>query len=356
MSTAYHGSPPRKGKNSRQNQPSMFRTATLDRHYTAKNLLHLTSHIRRAGKPDLEKLRELCLDSSLVIDAKALQPVGVIGEGAFGVVWKCTVDARSFTGATQQYLQDGNGFVALKRMKFVQPPAGVSRERRESVDQKSIAAFSSELLMLKSLFHPNIIGYIGCIVFDEEGADHTGRENTIAIVQEFAPHGTLQPLIQNASALSCPFSIGDGLRWAHHIACGMAFLHECTPSIVHRDLKPENVLLCGPRCTAKLADFGLMTFDQSAISRASHAAGEHGEVGTGEQKQAPYKGMTGKVGSARYMGPENWRSEEYSYKTDMYSFGVRAGRASQACSCHGACGRPAAAPTRVLKRCGLLSH
>mmetsp|Transcript_7790 Transcript_7790/g.19909 ORF Transcript_7790/g.19909 Transcript_7790/m.19909 type:complete len:480 (-) Transcript_7790:107-1546(-) len=299
------------------------RMATFNRIHSGLELSSITSQLRPGSEPNLSKLRSLILDDSAVVPLPDLTPVQVIGEGGFGVVWQCSYSKAAKGTRAESYVADGHGYVALKQRKILieegaataePPPAGrrgngrvaaAPPERREdgaanALDARALASFSAELLMLKSLFHPNVIGYIGCTV--REGDDGLDE---IAIVQEFAPHGTLKPLINEKNFLVRSYSIADGLRWAQHVALGMAFLHDCKPPIIHRDLKPENILLCGPRCAAKIADFGLVTFEGQ------------GNVALGGNFQ-----HTGMVGSMRYMAPENYRGESYSRKTDVHSFGI----------------------------------
>ena len=151
-------------------------------------------------------------------------------------------------------------------------------------------------------------------------------DDQLSIITELATHGTLKPLICSTSGLFRPFTTADGLRWAHQIGAGMAYLHACTPAIVHRDLKPENVLLCGDRATAKIGDFGLGTFEHKG-RRMSNVK------------------LTGQVGSVRYMAPENYRQEAYGTANDVYSYGGARAAAAGARSAPCVTGAPALACT-----------
>jgi serine/threonine protein kinase len=150
---------------------------------------------------------------------------------------------------------------------------------------------------------------------DAAAAGSLNAREQLAILQEYAPFGTLGTAFRGRMAASRAFATGDGLRWAHHVALGLAYLHGCSPPIIHRDLKPENVLLCLPHATAKLADFGLSTFDLSAPAWAAAA-------GAPARRQPSRRKPTGMVGSMRYMAPENYRGEAYTYKSDVYSFAI----------------------------------
>jgi tetratricopeptide (TPR) repeat protein len=70
--------------------------------------------------------------------------------------------------------------------------------------------------------------------------------------------------------------------------------------IVHLDLKPDNVLIA-PGMIAKITDFGM---------------GHILDVQAGGRQQVR------RGGSARYMAPEQWKSQEVSVATDVYAFGV----------------------------------
>jgi serine/threonine protein kinase len=260
------------------------------------------------GSRDLDTLRQLCLDESIILSSKQLMPVSILGEGAFGIVWKCALHPRdqpptsivqgggapatlegllgasSISSPTRRRFQETAPpgidlppstqtadlrFVALKHVKFpTAHPNSSALERRQQVS-KALELFSRELLSLKALSHRNVVSYVGAVLYradedeDDIEADGGGRQ-MLAIVQEFAPWGSLAPLFQDKVAWARKFSTGDGLRWAHHIAQGMAYLHGCKPPIMHRDIKPENVLLCMPNASAKLCDFGICAFDRNS--------------------------------------------------------------------------------------------
>jgi len=258
--------------------------------------------VNTGTRPNMERLRAHVKES--VIEPYQLSVKKVLGEGAFGIVYQCSYTPR-ISSITGGLVRGAGGMVALKKLKVKLPPVDVgpmmpsrlTDAELADINDRELSDFASELLTLKSLVHPNVIGYIGCTLQkDAQGNDQ------LAIVQEFAPFGTLKPLIGTENSLK-KYTTADGLRWAHHIAAGMAFLNDCKPPIIHRDLKPENILLCGDRATAKIADFGLVTFEKRGVRLENFK-------------------MTGKVGSLRYMAPENYRGEEYTHKNDVYSYAI----------------------------------
>jgi serine/threonine protein kinase len=262
-----------------------------------------------SSAPDLDSLRQLCLDESIILSGKELMPVAILGEGAFGIVWQCVLHppdqppassvagggapatlegllgASSIMSPTGHYLRPRTRtfddlpslpstrelrYVALKHVKFLSASADSSSStiRRQRVS-RSLELFSRELLSLKALSHRNVVSYVGAVLYrcadvEDEADEDGGGRKMLAIVEEYAPWGSLAPLFPDKVTWARKFSTGDGLRWAHHIAQGMAYLHGCKPPIMHRDIKPENVLLCVPNASAKLCDFGICAFDRSS--------------------------------------------------------------------------------------------
>lgn len=134
--------------------------------------------------------------------------------------------------------------------------------------------FSNEVLMLKSLNHPQIIHFFSGVPF--------GDDAHLAI--QYFKEGALE---------EPPKSLGEAFRVIADIADALDFAH--TRKVIHQDVKPSNVYLEDGR--AYLADFG-------AASSEAHP------------------GLL--AGSPFYMAPEVFRGERSSSKSDVYSLGVMA--------------------------------
>jgi eukaryotic-like serine/threonine-protein kinase len=134
--------------------------------------------------------------------------------------------------------------------------------------------FSNEVLMLKSLNHPQIIHFFSGVPF--------GDDAHLAI--QYFKEGALE---------EPPKTLGESFRVIADIADALDFAH--VKKVIHQDVKPSNVYLEDGR--AYLADFG-------AASSEAHP------------------GLL--AGSPFYMAPEVFRGERSSSKSDVYSLGVMA--------------------------------
>ena len=206
------------------------------------------------SQPNTERLRELLRAEQGIIGGVALSHVGVLGSGTFGVVYKCKLLER-LSGAREQALVDeAGGMVAVKKLRS---DAQIRRSAHHSLTVEEIVDFAREIGLMRSLRHGHVLGYVGCgLYLDADGHDQ------LSLVLEFASGGSLATLINHESAFRRAYGEFDALRWVGEIAAGLAFLHGFRPQVIHRDIKPENVLLCGPGRVAKLADFGLATFER----------------------------------------------------------------------------------------------
>jgi len=138
-----------------------------------------------------------------------------VGEGTYGVVYKCRV-------------KDTNDFVALKKIRL------------ENEDEGIPSTSIREISILKQLRHPNIVYLIDLI----------HGEKKLYLVFEFMDHDLKKFLDINNGPLT-PELVKSYL---FQILLAVNFCH--SKRILHRDLKPQNLLI-DKDGIIKVADFGL---------------------------------------------------------------------------------------------------
>ncbi|KAL7791003.1 hypothetical protein V8C37DRAFT_383167 [Trichoderma ceciliae] len=146
--------------------------------------------------------------------------IGMIGKGAFAVVYK----------VTSKY--DGKPYAAkeLEKRRFI---------KNGVLDQK----VENEMKIMQKVHHPNIVRYM-------ENFDWEDR--LFIIIMEFVPGGDLGKHIAEDMA----FSEMDTRTMAQQLLSALAYLHR--NNITHRDVKPDNILINSLRpLDVKLTDFGL---------------------------------------------------------------------------------------------------
>eukprot|EP00339_Tiarina_fusa_P004927 CAMPEP_0117026930 /NCGR_PEP_ID=MMETSP0472-20121206/19743_1 /TAXON_ID=693140 ORGANISM="Tiarina fusus, Strain LIS" /NCGR_SAMPLE_ID=MMETSP0472 /ASSEMBLY_ACC=CAM_ASM_000603 /LENGTH=482 /DNA_ID=CAMNT_0004734057 /DNA_START=39 /DNA_END=1487 /DNA_ORIENTATION=+ len=176
-----------------------------------------------------------------------------IGAGAFGEVWK---GEWAGTG------------VAIKKIL------------KADISEDDLEEFSTEILLVSKLRHPNIVQFLGACM-----------EPEFCLVIEFMDRGTLFDCVQQ-----------NNLTWklkanmCADVARGMMYLHTRTPPIIHRDVKSLNILVSRDwRCT--ITDFGLTRIKDKAM-------------------------LSTRCGSPAWSAPEVLRGEQYDEKADVYSFAI----------------------------------
>ncbi|XP_062972248.1 serine/threonine-protein kinase DCLK3 [Elgaria multicarinata webbii] len=141
----------------------------------------------------------------------------------------------------------------------------------------------NEILIIKSLSHPNIVSLIEVFETDAE----------IYLILEFVPGGDLFDAIIE----SVKFTESDAALMMTDLCEALVYIH--SKNIVHRDLKPENLLVQrnpDKTTTLKLADFGLA-----------------------KQVKKPIFTV---CGTPTYVAPEILAEKGYGLEVDMWATGV----------------------------------
>lgn len=196
-----------------------------------------------------------------------------IGHGGFGTVYRA-----------KQLAVDRD--VAVKVLEL---PLGLRREHHAML----VARFRREAQATSALKHPNTVTLI------DFGEDETG---VLFLVLELLEGLDLKSL----NIAQAPLESTRVAHIATQICGSLSDAH--ARGIVHRDLKPANIFISdfqGARDFAKVLDFG--------IARML----DPGEAG--ELTEITMEGM--RIGTPRYMPPEQLRGEPVGPATDMYALG-----------------------------------
>jgi len=172
-------------------------------------------------------------------------------------------------------------------------------DRSDAMQQSLIEGLLREARLFSHLKHRNIIQLLG--------VSPSLSTRNLYLVMEYAHGGALSYLLQQRQSGLYPTVF---IEYAKQIADGMNYLHEeaCEQRIIHRDLKCSNILILEPindihddqdlsTKTLKITDFGLA---RKQIQSSSTSA----------------------AGTFAWMSPECIRNNEFSTKSDVWSFGV----------------------------------
>ncbi|XP_023690616.1 uncharacterized protein [Paramormyrops kingsleyae] len=199
-----------------------------------------------------------------LINDSVLESWKMIGKGGFGQVYK----ARHKTWGKD---------VAVKVLH-----------------QSDSSALKKEVLLMCKASSFHVVQIIG--EYNGFPPDTKSVTSLQGLVMEYMERGSLEALLKN---LDGPPPWPLVLRFAHHVAVGLNFLHGLIPQMLHLDLKPSNVLL-DSSLNAKVTDFGLARIlSSTSLSKKS--------VG----------------GTTSYMPPEAF-SLSYQPKpaSDVYSYAI----------------------------------
>jgi eukaryotic-like serine/threonine-protein kinase len=158
-------------------------------------------------------------------------------------------------------------------------------------DPKSLERFEREARAASLLNHPNI-----CIIHAIE--DNNGHP---FIVMEKLDGESLK---QSSKPIETDRLLDISIQVAEALAASHA------KGIVHRDIKPANIFLT-PTGQVKVLDFGLAKLVHNVGTDSDSAVAEDSLTAVGVIP-----------GTAVYMSPEQARSEEIDFRSDLFSFGV----------------------------------
>ncbi|XP_071709829.1 nodulation receptor kinase-like [Rutidosis leptorrhynchoides] len=230
------------------------------RHIMTKNAIYAI----QSSKDDIS-LKEISIESFTLeqIESAIQQYKTLIGEGGFGSVYRGT-------------LNDGQE-VAVKV--------------RSATSTQGTREFNNELNLLSAIRHENLVPLLGyCCENDQQ-----------ILVYPFMSNGSLQDRLYGEASKRRALDWPTRLSIALGSARGLTYLHTFSGrSVIHRDVKSSNILLDHSMCP-KVADFGF-------------------------SKYAPQEGDSNASlevrGTAGYLDPEYYSTQNLSAKSDVFSYGV----------------------------------
>ncbi|MFZ0758923.1 MAG: protein kinase [Candidatus Sulfotelmatobacter sp.] len=160
-------------------------------------------------------------------------------------------------------------------------------------DPKSLERFEREARAASLLNHPNI-----CTI---HGIEDNGGHPFIVMEKlegESLKQGISGQAMPTERVLDISIQVADALAASH------------AKGIVHRDIKPANIFLT-PSGQVKVLDFGLAKLLHNIGTDSDGAAADNSLTAVGVIP-----------GTAVYMSPEQVRSEEIDFRSDLFSFGV----------------------------------
>jgi serine/threonine protein kinase len=179
---------------------------------------------------------------------------------------------------------------ALKRLVAVKVLAP-----RLAIDKTARLRFAREAETMAAMSHPNIVN-----VYQ---VGELPRSGTSYFVMQYVDGMNLSEAFPPGSAVA----EGKARRCLGEVASALAAAHRL--GVVHRDIKPANIMFDPASSRYLVLDFGI-----SAILPSPGNPG-HSNTLTGEDLR---------VGTPRYMSPEQASGQEVSGKSDVYSLGCLA--------------------------------
>jgi tetratricopeptide (TPR) repeat protein/tRNA A-37 threonylcarbamoyl transferase component Bud32 len=189
----------------------------------------------------------------------------------------------------------GMGRVVRAYDPKLQREVALKEVRSESFDGASTRRLVAEARAMAKLSHPNVVS-----VFDVEELE----SDEVVIVMEYVRGETMRDWLR---AEPRPWTVVV----QRFIAAGRGLAAAHGAGLLHRDFKPTNVLVDGE--TVKVTDFGLAKSFAALRSSSSGSLDAEGEDLTDARAR---------VGTPRYMAPEQHRLEPLTSAADQFAFCV----------------------------------
>jgi|GEM_PF-2635458 len=153
------------------------------------------------------------------------------------------------------------------------------------MNRRFIQKFKNEILLARQISHPNIVK-----IYDMDHVD-----DFLFITMQYIEGKNLKEYLRETGTLQT----AQIRHIADQILQGLKAAHNA--NIIHNDLKPRNIIV-DHQDRVYIADFGLSTLVRKD---GVHSVNENSFVGT-----------------PNYIAPEIWKNHRYSYRADLYAFGV----------------------------------
>ncbi|XP_077486498.1 uncharacterized protein LOC144097734 [Amblyomma americanum] len=213
-----------------------------------------------------EETKAMLEAEKLLFNRELLQLGPVIGQGHFGCVYIATLKVGG---------RDEDQEVAVKTLR--------NNSRGGELDSRS---FLEEALIMKDFRHTNVLPLIGLTMDKRDG---------LMVITPYMKHGDLLSYIRDEQ--NHP-TVKQLIIFGIHVAEGMKYLSDIR--FVHRDLAARNCML-SEDFVVRVADFGL-----------SRDIYEKDYYSSDNKTKLPVK----------WMAPESLEKGIYSYKSDVWSYGV----------------------------------
>ncbi|KAM9330835.1 LIM domain kinase 2 [Gastrophryne carolinensis] len=196
----------------------------------------------------------------------------------------------------------GKGFFG-RAIKVTHRATGKVMVMKELIqfDEQTQKTFLTEVKVMRSLDHPNVLRFIGVLY----------KDRRLNLLTEYIECGTLKDFLRGEA---CPWE--QKVSFSKDIACGMAYLHSM--SIIHRDLNSHNCLLKMDG-TVVVADFGL---SRLIVEEKPRPTPERPPTKKRTLRKTDRKKRYTVVGNPYWMAPEMLNGKQYDEKVDVFSFGI----------------------------------